>query len=99
MEYSSALNYLGISGGSLAIISTVIYLLRKTISSKCVRNRDGRTVIELGLNTDEIQSIQSNPQLKDMFDQLKNELKKQVIPTPTNSAISPRSTPSLSVPV
>ena len=99
MDSTSLLNYIGISGGSMAILSTIVYFIRKSLRSKCVKNNDGSSALQISFNNDEIQSIQSNPQLKDMFLQLKSELLKQATNTPSASTPNSRTTPVISVPV
>ena len=55
---------IGASGGIISIIMTIIYVTRKVLKSRCVRNNEGNLVLELGLNTEEVRHISQDQQLK-----------------------------------
>lgn len=74
MDTTNILNALGLSGGAIGIIATVLWTIRKVCNSKCVRKEDGHLALELSLNTHEIEAIQNNEDLKKMLNDLKKEI-------------------------
>lgn len=81
----TVLNYLGLSGGAIAIITTSIYIVRRICNSKCVKDADGHTALQVSLNVEDVKKIEEDPELKSLFLQLKEELKKARGPTPSQS--------------
>lgn len=76
VKMDSALSYIGLSGGSIAIISGVVYLLRKVITSQCIRGPDGTPHLDIAfhLTQQDVQQIEASPELKSMLDELKKRL-------------------------
>lgn len=74
---NTTLEYLGISGWALGILSVLWYIARKVFKSQCVRGADGNLHIDLSLNTTELNAIATDENLKKLFKELKDEIGRQ----------------------
>ena len=68
------LDLIGIAGGSFSVLAVVLWITKKVCHSRCIRKDDGNIAVELSLNIEEIQTIQSSEELKKQLADLKNQI-------------------------
>ena len=73
------LSGLGISGGAITIIIGVVYLLRHVFTSKCIKGDDGEYHLDLSLNKEDLKTIHTDPELKNLLLNLKQEINRRSI--------------------
>ena len=75
------LDLVGIAGGSFSVLAVILWIAKKVCHSRCIRKDDGNIAVELSLNIEEIQTIQSSEELKKQLADLKNQIQsKRQIP-------------------
>ncbi len=84
----AAMNYMGLSGGAIALTTTIILLLRRLFRSRCVRGNDGAMAIQISLSQDDVNTIRESKELHDLYNSLKQEIQRQK-DTRTPAAVVP----------
>jgi hypothetical protein len=77
MSQNPIMEYLGLSGGAITIITALLVLARKLCRSRCIRKDDGSMALELSLSHEDISTIKDNKELQQLFNSLKQEINKQ----------------------
>ena len=68
------LDLVGIAGGSFSVLAVALWIVKKVCHSRCIRKDDGNIAVELSLNIEEIQTIQSSEELRRQLADLKNQI-------------------------
>ena len=70
----TTLEYFGVSGGAISIIGMLVFAVKRLLTSNCVRGNDRNMRLEVSLNNSELTAIRQNEDLKQLLQQLKQEI-------------------------
>lgn len=71
---SSTIDYVGISGGIITVVSVMIFVVKKFLHSRCIRGADGALHLDVSLNS----VMQQTQDIKTIIEQLRSEITQKV---------------------
>lgn len=71
---STTLDYVGVSGGIITVISVIVFVVKKFVSSRCIRGPDGAMHLDVSLNS----VFQQTQDIKTIIEQLRSEITQKV---------------------